>query len=125
MITIEQKGEFRKSFEFLNKVTKGWYAERILGKYGRYGVRALAEATPKDSGKTAEMWSFDISSSPQGVEITWYNSNVHNGFPIALMIQYGHGTGTGGYVPGIDYINPVMRPIFDKIGEEIWREVNT
>lgn len=124
MISIEQKGDFKTTFKFLNKITNGFYAQKVLAKYGEYGVRALGDATPRDSGKTASMWSYDITSSSKGVEITWYNSNIKDGFSVALMLQYGHGTGTGGYVQGIDYINPVMRPLFDRIASAVWKEVN-
>jgi len=94
-----------------------------LEKYGREGVAALAAATPINSGVTAASWGYEIKRGPRQVTITWTNSNVINGVPIAIVIQYGHGTRNGGYVQGRDYINPVMKPIFDKITNDVWKEV--
>ena len=96
---------------------------KILDKYGKMGVNALANATPLDSGKTAESWGYEISVKKEGATIHWTNTNQNNGVHIAVILQYGHGTGTGGYVQGIDYINPAIRPVFDKIVEEAWMEV--
>ena len=95
----------------------------ILDRYGKEGVRALSQATPTDTGLTAISWSYKVETSRSGAKITWYNTNIQNGVPIALILQYGHGTGTGGYVEGRDYINPAIQPIFDKLAEEAWREV--
>ena len=95
----------------------------VLKKYGDIGVAALASATPKESGRTASSWTYEISSSSGGSAITFLNTNVNRNVNIAIILQYGHGTGTGGYVRGIDYINPAIRPIFDNMVEEIWREV--
>ena len=101
-------------------------ARRILNKYGQKGVEALASATPKDTGLTADSWGYEIKKGPNETSITWTNSNVVDGwFNVALMIQYGHGTATGVYVEGIDYINPAIRSIFDAMAEEIWKEVTT
>lgn len=94
-----------------------------LEEYGRMGVDALADATPVRSGLTAGSWSYKITQTPNKIIIDWENSNRNNNIPIALLIQYGHGTGTGGYVTGIDYINPVMEPIFKGIVDDIWKEV--
>lgn len=96
---------------------------RIFHKYGEMGVRALANATPKDSSKTANSWMYEAKVTNGSAAIYWSNTNVNAGVPIAVIIQYGHGTGTGGYVQGIDYINPAMKPVFKKMADEIWEEV--
>ena len=95
----------------------------VLRKYGQAGVEALAAATPKDTGETAASWSYEIVQTRNGYSIFWNNSNVNRGVNIALILQYGHGTGTGGYVRGIDYINPAIRPVFDEIANAAWKEV--
>ena len=95
-----------------------------LNKYGRQGVAALASATPIDSGETAESWYYEIENNKESATITFYNSNVQNGVPIAIILQYGHGTRNGGWVEGRDYINPAIQPIFDQIVDDAWREVN-
>lgn len=96
---------------------------KALEKYGQIGVNALSRATPEDSGLAAESWSYEIEDRPGIFAIHWTNSDVENGFHVAVMLQYGHGTGTGGYVEGRDYINPAMRPVFDRMVEEMWRVV--
>ena len=122
MITIRQEGDFSKLTSFLERAKE---AVRIgdLDKYGREGVAALSSATPIDSGQTSESWSYKIEHKPGSVSIVFYNSNVQNGVPIAIILQYGHGTRNGGWVEGIDYINPAIQPIFNKIVESAWREV--
>ena len=95
----------------------------LLDKYGREGVAALQTATPKDTGKTSESWYYKIERKNGSVSLTFHNSNQNKGVPIAIILQYGHATGNGGYVEGVDYINPALRPIFDKIAEEAWKEV--
>ena len=122
LIRITTKGDFNNTFRFLNKMSK-FQINKILEKYGRMGVNALASATPVDSGKTAESWGYEISVGKEGATIYWTNTNQNKGVYIAVILQYGHGTGTGGYVQGIDYINPAIRPVFDKIAEEAWLEV--
>lgn len=124
MISFRQKGDFSKSIRFLEK-TKGAVSLRDLDKYGREGVAALASATPVDSGLTADSWYYEIERKKGSVSITFYNSNVQNGIPIAIILQYGHGTGTGGWVQGRDYINPAIQPIFDKMANDAWREVTS
>ncbi len=121
-ITISSRGDFHKTIKYLNKLKKREYL-RKLDKYGKAGVDALQRATPVDSGKTADSWDYDISQTSSGAQITWTNSNINNGVNIAVILQYGHGTGTGGYVQGRDYINPAMRPVFDKIANEAWKAV--
>lgn len=122
MITVRQKGDFSRTFNFL-KGAKHAVRNVDLDKYGREGVAALASATPFDSGETANSWYYEIERSKNGVTLTFKNSNIQNGVPIAIILQYGHGTNNGGYVQGRDYINPAIQPIFDKIAEELWREV--
>ena len=122
LIRITSKGDFNNTFRFLNKMSK-FQINKILEKYGQMGVRALASATPIDSGRTAESWGYEISVGKEGATIHWTNSNQNKGVYIAVILQYGHGTGTGGYVQGVDYINPAIRPVFDKIAEEAWMEV--
>ena len=122
MISFRQKGDFSKLTRFLEKSKE---AVRLgdLDKYGREGVAALASATPVDSGLTADSWRYEITNKQGSAKITFYNSNIQNGVPIAIILQYGHGTRNGGWVQGRDYINPAIQPIFDKIVNEAWREV--
>lgn len=124
MITFESRGNFSRTERFLLKMSKGSLFNR-LSSYAQQGVAALSAATPVESGLTAASWGYEIESSSGGVRITWTNSNVNNGVPIAIILQYGHGTGTGGYVAGRDYINPAMKPIFDKIADAVWKEVTS
>ena len=124
MVIVKQKGDFSKTEKFLNSISKKLYY-RNLQKYAEQGVAALASATPIDSGTTANSWNYEIRQTKNSVSIYWTNSNVNKGVPIAVIIQYGHGTRNGGYVQGRDYINPAMRPIFDKIAENVWKEVTS
>ena len=124
MVIVKQKGDFSKTEKFLNSISKKLYY-RNLQKYAEQGVAALASATPIDSGETANSWGYEIRQTKNSVSIYWTNSNVNKGVPIAVIIQYGHGTRNGGYVQGRDYINPAMRPIFDKIAENVWKEVTS
>lgn len=96
-----------------------------LNRYGQEGVDALTAATPRDTGTTAESWSYEIKRTNNSVTIYWNNSNAPYGVPVAVLIQYGHATRNGGYVQGIDYINPALKPIFEKMAENIWREVTS
>ena len=122
MISFRQKGDFSKLTRFLEKAKNAVHLG-ILDKYGREGVAALTSATPLDSGKTASSWYYEVQHDEGTASINFYNSNVNKGVPIAIILQYGHGTGTGGWVQGRDYINPAIQPIFDKIANEAWREV--
>lgn len=124
MVIVKQKGDFSKTEKFLNSISKKLYY-RNLQKYAEQGVAALASATPIDSGTTANSWNYEIRQTKNSVSIYWTNSNVNKDVPIAVIIQYGHGTRNGGYVQGRDYINPAMRPIFDKIAENVWKEVTS
>ena len=122
MISFNQKGDLSKTIDFLNGLKKK-NIETMLDKYGQQGVDALSKATPVDTGETANSWKFKIESKKGKATIIWYNTNVENGVPIAILLQYGHGTQNGGYIQGRDYINPAMRPIFDRMANDIWKEV--
>lgn len=122
MIRFEHKGDFSKTSRFLEKA-KNVIRIGELDKYGQAGVAALSSATPKDSGKTAGSWYYEIERQNGKVTIHFNNSNIVNGVPIAIILQYGHGTGTGGWVEGRDYINPAIRPVFDNIANNAWKEV--
>ena len=122
MISFRQKGDFSKLTQFLERAKE---AVKVgdLDKYGRAGVAALSSATPIDSGLTASSWYYEIEHKNGSSTISFYNSNIQNGVPIAVILQYGHGTRNGGWVQGRDYINPAIQPIFDEIAESAWREV--
>ena len=122
MIRFRQKGDFSKLTRYFERVKE---VVRLgdLDKYGRAGVAALASATPVDSGLTASSWYYKIENKGGSVTISFHNSNIQNGVPIAIILQSGHGTGTGGWVEGRDYINPAIQPIFDEIANNAWREV--
>ena len=122
MISFRQKGDFSKLTRFLEKA-KGAVHLGNLDKFGREGVAALASATPYDTGQTASSWYYEITNKNGSATIAFYNSNVRSGVPIAIILQYGHGTRNGGWVQGRDYINPAIQPIFDKIANEAWKEV--
>lgn len=122
MITFRQKGDFSKLTRYLEKV-KSVVKLSDLDKYGKEGVAALASATPVDTGSTASSWSYEIKHKKETVSISFKNSNIQNGVPIAIILQYGHGTRNGGWVQGRDYINPAIQPIFDRIANDAWREV--
>lgn len=122
MITITQKGNYAKATKYLQDLKKK-ARMKILNKYGQRGVAALAAGTPVDSGLTASSWGYKVVDSANGSEIVFTNSHINKGVPIAIILQYGHGTGTGGWVQGRDYINPAIQPIFDEIAEAIWQEV--
>lgn len=124
MIRIKQKGDFKKVDKYFNELKKN--KEFIfLAKYGIQGVTALTLNTPVDTGLTASSWTFDIIRENHNVKIVFENRNVQDGYNIALLLQYGHGTRNGGYVVGRDYINPVIQPLFDKMAEEAWKEVKS
>lgn len=122
MITFRQKGDFKKLTSFLERA-KEHFDIGVLDKYGKEGVAALVSATPKDTGLTAASWYYKIENKDGVASVGFYNSNVHDGVQIALILQYGHGTGSGGYVVGRDYINPAIQPIFDKLANDAWKEV--
>ena len=122
-IKLEHIGDFSPLEKLLNKIKRQEYLN-ILNKYGREGVQALAAATPVDSGTTASSWNYEIVKTDSQTELIWTNSNINQGHNIAILLQYGHGTGTGGYVMGTDYINPALALIFDKMAKELWKEVS-
>lgn len=122
VIEMRQSGDFKKSLTFLTHL-RTRNIRPILEKYGQKGVEALAEATPKATGKTAASWSYEIKMEKTGAVLSWKNANIVDGVPIAVILQYGHSTRNGGYVQGVDYINPAMKPVFDAIRDELWKEV--
>jgi hypothetical protein len=122
MITFRHKGNFSKTRRYLERVKEAINLG-FFDKYGREGVAALASATPIESGETAAAWGYEITHAKGAITLTFTNSHVNKGVPIAIILQYGHGTGTGGWVQGRDYINPAIQPIFDKIADDAWREV--
>lgn len=124
MVQMTVSGSFSKTEKFLLFIQRGQLF-KTLDSAAREGVSALASATPVASGLTAASWSYEIRQGPGSVTISWLNSNVNAGVPIAIILQYGHGTGTGGYVQGRDYINPAIRPVFDKIAESVWKAVTS
>lgn len=121
MITLKSSGNFNMSFRLLNKL-KNLQGGDLLDQYGQKGVEALKNATPKDSGLTSESWDYTIEYNNRGAKIIWTNSNRNQGVNIAIILQYGHATRGGGYVQGIDYINPALRPIFEEMADKIWKE---
>lgn len=122
MIVLSSKGDFSKATRYFERL-KETAKLGVLDKYGREGVAALSSATPVETGLTANSWAYKIQLSESSASIEFHNSNINNGVPIAIILQYGHGTGTGGWVEGRDYINPAIRPVFDKIVEDLWKEV--
>ena len=122
MITFTHKGDFSKTKKFLESISHKDYLKG-LEKYAQKGIEALRNATPYDSGKTAASWGYEINDNNGSFSIVWTNNNINNGVNIAVILQYGHGTGTGGYVVGRDYINPAIQPIFDEIADSAWKEV--
>lgn len=123
IISYRTRGDLSKTDTFLKRLLKQ-DLRSILNKYGQLGVDALSKATPVDTGKTAASWGYEVTIAPGSATLTWTNSNTNQGVPIALLIQYGHGTPTGGYVPGKDYIKPAIRPIMDELTKELWKEVS-
>lgn len=123
MISFSHKGDFSKTVNFLNKVSNGNYISSRLEKYAQKGVNALRMATPVDTGLTAASWGYKIEQDSDSVRIVWTNVNRKNGVLIAIILQYGHATGTGGYVQGRNYIEPAIEPIFDEIANSVWKEV--
>lgn len=123
-IRFESSGSFAKTERFLTNAPKA-NIRSILEALGQKGVRALSAATPLETGKAASSWYYNVKRTRYGWEISWSNSDIENGFPVAVMLQYGHGTGTGGYVQGTNYINPAIKPIFDEIADKAWKAVTS
>jgi len=122
VISVTSPGSFEKTTKFMHNILSGRIF-RVLDRGGQKGVEALSDATPIDTGETASSWYYNIEHGRGFYSIIWYNSHEDGGSPVAILIQYGHGTGTGGYVPGRDFINPALRPVFDKIADDVWKEV--
>lgn len=122
MISFKQKGDFSKTISYLKKV-RNPIPNSVLERYGKDGVAALSAATPKDTGLTADSWRYEIKRERTFVNLSFYNSNIQNGVPIAIIIQYGHATQNGVWIDGVDYINPAVKPIFEKLSNELWEEV--
>lgn len=123
-ITFDTRGDFKNTDRFLTRMSKADF-DAAIEQYARQGVSALVAATPIDSGETANSWDYTVQKSKNSFSIIWTNSHIDDGVPIAIILQYGHGTGTGGYVQGRDYINPAIRPIFDSIAENVWKVVTS
>lgn len=122
MIKVSHKGDFSKTIKFMKEAAKA-VDLNTFKKYGQDGVNALKAATPVDTGLTADSWYYEITKTKNSITINFNNSNVQNGVPIAIILQYGHGTRNGGYVKGRDYINPAIQPIFEKLTNDAWKEV--
>ena len=122
MVKLTSTGSFKNSYRFLQFLNRREYFNK-LNQYGQRGVAALSKATPKDTGKTAASWRYEIDTSINGLTISWINDNVVGHTPLVIMLQYGHGTRGGGYVKGKDFINPSIKPIFEEIEEDVWKEV--
>lgn len=122
LIEVKSKGNFKKTYSFLEKIKEG-FDIGLLDKYGKMGVEALEMATPMDTGLTAASWYYQIERDGKNVSLQFLNSNIQNGIPIAIILQYGHATRNGHYVEGIDYINPALRPVFEKLAAEAWKEL--
>lgn len=122
MIKFKSKGDLKKTYKFLgDNLNPDW--ANILERHAMAGVNALSAATPVDSGKTSSSWTYEIKKTKNSCQIIWHNTNIVSGVPIAILLQYGHGTRNGGWVEGVDYINPALKPIFDRIADDAWREV--
>lgn len=124
MITFTSRGSFKNTERFLQRMSK-FGIHSLVEKQAQAGVKALASATPTHTGLAADSWSYEVKTSGGSASIIWKNSDIESGFPVAIMLQYGYATGTGGYVQGRDYINPAIRPIFDKISETVWKAVTS
>ena len=122
MIKFKQKGDFSKLTKYFKNVSNAARVDN-LEKYGKQGIIALASMTPVDSGQTAQSWYYTITNENGKTTISFNNSNIQNGVPIAIILQYGHGTRSGGWVQGRDYINPAIQPLFDRIAKDAWEEV--
>lgn len=122
---INTSGSFENTDKFFKKMARNDNLLKILGRYGQVGVDALSASTPLESGLTADSWTYEVKNNRGIYSIAWLNTNMADGVPVAILLQYGHGTGTGGYVQGIDFINPSMRPIFDKIADDAWKAVTS
>lgn len=125
MVRLSAKGDFSKTFKFLEGTRRALHIPTVLEKYGQMGVDALSAATPIDTGKTATSWYYEVRENSDSYQLVFLNSNINKGVSIAIILQYGHGTRNGGYVEGIDYINPALKPIFDELADKVWKEVTS
>jgi hypothetical protein len=124
LISFVVTGSFKRTEQFLRKVSR-LDILGVMNQYGRVGVAALSGATPTETGRAASSWGYEVSRKGGLYTITWTNSDIENGFPVVIMLQYGHGTGTGGFVQGQDFINPAIRPVFDNIADKVWKAVTS
>jgi hypothetical protein len=125
VVQMSEKGDFKKTFKFLKAMQEKKFLSN-LNKYGERGVQLLSENTPRDTGLTASSWYYKIEDDGETLTLTWYNSNIKKDyFNVALMLQYGHATKNGGWIEGIDYINPALKPLFDEMEKDIWEEVKS
>jgi hypothetical protein len=124
MIRFSNKGDFKNTFNFLEKA-RNLKLKSSLAPYAQQGVSALARSTPADTGLTASSWGYEIVVKGGDVSIYWTNNEMAGSTPLVILLQYGHGTGTGGYVAGRDFINPAIIPVFESIAEQVWREVSS
>ena len=125
VVQMSEKGDFKKTFNFLKAMQEKKFLSNV-NKYGERGVQLLSENTPRDTGLTASSWYYKIEDDGETLTLTWYNSNVKKDyFNVALMLQYGHATKNGGWIEGIDYINPALKPLFDEMEKDIWEEVKS
>jgi len=126
MVYLSSEGSFKKTEQFLSKMLKlPSTITAVMEQCGQEGVEALRNATPSDTGRTANSWDYEVVAKDGHYILTWTNIDIEEGFPVAIMLQYGYGTGTGGYVQGVDYINPTLRPIFDRIRDKVWKAVTS
>ena len=123
VVTFKHKGDFSKTDRFFNKIVEIVTGKSLFDRYGLRGVEALRMNTPRDSGETAESWSYKVEQKKDSTTISWYNTNTNDGVKIAILLQYGHATKNGGFVKGIDYINPSIQPVFQDMANEMWNEV--
>lgn len=124
MFSLTTSGSFKKTESRLKRLQTRKFSN-ILNKYGKEGVAALAKATPLDSGETSASWGYKVETSRSGFSITWTNNHMAGKTPVVILLQYGHGTGTGGYIAGRDFINPAIKPVFDRIAQDVWKAVTS
>jgi hypothetical protein len=122
-ISIELQGDFRKTTNFFQRCLSIAKLS-VLDKYGRKGVEALSDNTPVDTGLASRSWRYEVVRNPGEVSIIWHNDDIENGYNVAVLVQYGHATKNGGWVEGVDYINPALKPVFEAIANDVFKEVN-
>lgn len=122
MLGVTTSGSFKNTDAFFKRMQSS-DIQKTVKKYGVKGMDALSNATPEDTGETAKSWKYEVTKKPGEITIGWHNTHEEKGLPIAILVQYGHATRDGGYIPGRDFVNPAMRPVFDQISDEVWRQV--